>query len=1244
MAIHLGVSVCSSGGAALYNTSTRELIALTEESQLGGRRLAPRRYAGPALPSYALAAAGEGGAGEERAQELPKASIRACLDATGLSWADISAVRVSGPEGALERLRVELLGVSHERVTAGPSPQLALARYAVALGGGRGRLDDALIIATDPLHMHGELSERGGRRAYSVYHARGGDLHLTHERLLSPHLAPLSCPAQAYLALAERARLSLEEPLSDDAELLPWASELAAEGEVLPNIPPWFTASSSSLDLETRAYDLWLDVISLERRLARQSADLGASARERRALWASLLRKAQGELAAALSEVARGALSAVGGARLALVGVLSGDPRLCDLLREQALVGSSADVLALPAGGGAVAAAAAGLGETPVDGHASARSARATRVAYSYSEPQISAALEGSRGLLEVKSLEQPELERDFAQRIAEGEAVARYEGRLSLTAHPATTRALLLCPTLPRARTLLSEELARRSPHAPVFVLCPEERSGQLFTRAARAPLTPTLAAPRPELLERLRPALRADGLALLITVSREQDPALVRLCEALWTRFNLPPLLLASPLTQRSGQPVDTPAEAARWLLGGQAHALLVGRRWVTRRGAPAAPPLSGRALAESLAERLAAGHPALTVAPSSLASPRAAAPGDPPRRFFSSPLAPLWADVERLDALIFSASELSDEWDDRALEELSRHLAPHRSSGGRLGAHPLHDRFEPSLPGAATLLLNPRGLSRLIDEGGRWPTRLYSWPETLALTQLLFDDTGRLERVSRPLLVPPREARRLVSWALAELETSGLRAQRAWRTPPPADDALVEVRGAALLAPFQDPLFSLRAPLELLWARLHAVGYTEELLAPHRGGGLPAPLPDGHAGALARLFWLGEELPRAEVVAALGEPSARLLTQLGVLWGDEGLRSRLALDCVAGAYIATDFLHAPRGRSEHELPCPPLSPLARGAVCLALSRREGLALDASETYGAVSVSLARSAEAIVTLASGERALRFTRFNLQLNGVERAEALLGRADLGASSGLFHTIFSAHEEVTSRLGALLSKRGRVCVMSANLAALQERADLPPGLRLTLPLSREPAVRLEDPRLHQGFGAVAGYWLFELSQRLAPSALPLRLHRPLCAVPTEGTQGLIEHVFSLADERGEMRGEEWGERWGERWGEPWGGPWGEPWGEPRRDATGEGGLQCAPHPELALIKRSGARGQVELLATHERWPGLTPIALREEVFAQLKSLVRQRLSAPLTPTGVVLAALGLKVLRRAEGA
>ena len=1217
MAIHLGVSVCSSGGAALYNTSTRELIALTEESQLGGRRLAPRRYAGPALPSYALPA-GEGCSLEESAQALPKASIRACLDATGLSWRDISTVRVSGPEGALERLRAELIGVSHERVTAGPSPQLALARYAVTLGAGRGGLDDALIIAADPLHMHGELSERGARRAYSVYHARGGELHLTHERLLSPHLAPLSCPAQAYLALAERARLSLGALLRDESELLPWASELAAEGEPLPNVPPWFTASSSSLDLEARAYDIWLDVLSLERRLERQSADLGASVRERQALWASLLRKAQGELAAALSEVARGALSAAGSARLALVGALSADPRLCDILREQALAGSSgAELLALPGGGGAVAAAAAGLGE-----HLGERAspARNTQVAYSYPEPQILAALDGSRGLLEVTALEQPELEREFAQRIARGEAVARYEGHTSLTAHPVTARALLLSPTHPGARARLNEDLARRPLHAPVYLLCPEERSGQLFTRAARAPLTPALVAPRPELLERLRPALRADGLALLITVSREQDPALVRLCEALWTRFNLPPLLLAAPLAQRGGQPVDTPAEAARWLLGGQAHALLAGRRWVTRRGAPAAPaaPSPPSHQGQSLGDLLAARHATLTVSASSLASPRAPAPGDAPRRFFSPPLAPLWADVERLDALIFSTSAVSDEWDERALEELSRHLAPHRGSGGRLGAHPLHERFEPSLPGEATLLLNPRGLSRLMDDAGRWPTRLYTWPETLALTQLLLDDTGRLERVSRPLLAPPREARRLVSWALAELEVSGLRARSAWRAPPPADDALVEVRGAALLAPFQDPLFSLRAPLGLLWERLHAVGYSEELLAPHRGGGLPAPLPDGHAGTLARLFWLGEERPRAEVVEALGEPSARLLTQLGVLWGDEGLRARLALDCVAGAYIATDFLHAPRGRGEHEPPCPPLSPLARGAVFLAISRREGLALDASETYGAVSVSLARSAESVVTLASDERALRFTRFNLQLNGVERGEARLGRANVGASPGLFYTIFSAHDEVTSRLGALLSKRGRVCVLSPNLAALQEREDLPPGLRLTLPLSPEPAVRLEDPRLHQGFGAAAGYWLFELSSHAALSPLPLRLHRPLCATPTEGTQGLVEHVFSLSASA--MRGQEHGDGW-ER-----------------------GALQCAPHSGLSLVRREGAREQVEHLATHERWPGLTPIALREEVFTQLKSLMRQRLGAPLTPTGVVLAALGLKVLRRAEGA
>ena len=1106
---------------------------------------------------------------------------------------------MSGPEGSLERLRVELIGLPPERVVAGPSPQLALGRYAAALSAPAG---DTLVLATDPLGVPGELSERGRRRAYSIFLARHGELHLTHERLLNPHLAPLSCPAHLYLSLAERARLSLRAHLGSCSELLMWASDLAAEGGELPSASPWFTVSRGSLDLEARPYDLWLDVIALERRLERLSVGLGASDMERRALWASLMRKAQRELAAALGEVARVGLSSLDARRLALAGSLSADPRLCALARRHiSATYAHIELVAFPSDH-AVAAAAAGFGERLGAEEGPLGLARVGEV---YTEAHASEALEAARPLLHTQALGQPELERLFAQQIAQGHAVARYEGRLSLTAHPTLSRALLVSPTLPSARAHLNEDLSQRPTHAPLYLICPEERSAQLFVDLRPSPLGRALATPRPELAEQIRPALCADGQALVITVSREQDAALVRLCESLLTHFNHPPLLLAAPLSQRSGRLVESPSEAARWLLGGRAVALVLGRRWVTRRGG--APPAPAPTL--PLSERLAIRHPGLAAGLTAGLTPPPS--GAPDARALSLMGATLWADVERLNAQIFSTDLAGDAWEDQALEELSRHLAPHRSGSRRFGDHPLHPRFEPALSGGATLLVHPRGLSRLIDDAGRWSARLYPWPETLALSQLLFDDTGRIERISRPLNATPREARRLASWALAELEAFGLRAHSAWRPPPHTAEAIVEVRGAPLLSPFQDPQFSLRGPLATLWERLRAAGYTEALLAPLQGAALPSPLPPGPAGALARLFWLGEELSRAEVLDALGEPSCHLLHQLGALWGEERLYARVAIDCVAGAYIASDMMggvNSGRGRAEQERPCLPLSPLARGATYLATSRREGVALDASHTYGAVAVSLARSAKEVVTLAQDERALRFSRFNLQLNGVERGDVHIGVGVEALPQGPFSAIFSDSAELISRLGAHISPQGRVCVMSQDLTTLQGLSPLVPGRVLTLPLLCEPSVSVEDPRLYHGFGATMGYWIFEVSERSEIGPLSTQLHRPLSGLPSAGLEGFVEHVFAL----------------------------------PRLTASAQGALSCAPHPQLTLTKRTRAQGRTEHIATNDRWPSLTPIALRDEVYAQVKSLSAQGQTAPLTPTGVALTLLGLKVLRGAE--
>jgi predicted NodU family carbamoyl transferase len=1020
----------------------------------------------------------------ENIQSLPRDSIRYCLNRIGAQWSDIASITALSPDGRLDALRSELFIGTDPRISSAPDLHQAQALHCYLQSG----FEESLIFVLDhrgPIHHEERTAPQ--RISYTLYHARGVTLHPLHEHAINVHLERYATLTSTYLELARRAKLCLEDEVSE-SELISWWSELASFGSPQPNLRPWFSAHPSELDLTPSSYDLWLEVNLIElwshRRDQIEQSGRGEQRIQMKRMWADLAHKAQREVSAALCQLARLAIERSGSRHLCLTGPLALDPMIATRFAQF----SDLDRVYIPPmpsniGIAIGCAFSTTLKTTP---YSPAPPQYDLHIGPPYKPAQIQHALAAFGGILTLETMETLEMEQRFAREIAQGKLIARYEGVPSLSQNGSGARALLIDPTAAHAIEGLYRDPSTQDTLPRPFIICPEGQCALHFTDVTSSPFGHLLATPTPALATRISGVLRHDGRVRLLTITEESDLQLSRLCESLSEHFDRPPLLLAAPFKNRDYRELESPSEAAHWLIGGDVDALICGSFWLKKRP-------------KYINKRSIRNRPiqALLRVPHTL-------------------LPPLQDELQRLDQLLFNPRGVSNDWSYDKLEEISREFAPYRSMSHLFTEHPLHPRFVPALSPSVTACLNPRGKSQLFDDRDRWPARLYDWPEMITLVSLLFDKKSQRESLQAQLKRPHPRVRSMIDWAIAELESYGLSSSPSWQTPPLAG-ALIEQTSDPLLAPFKDPHFSLRGPLAQLWRTLREGGYTEEAISPHRDG-LPRPLGDGVTADLLRLFWLNIPLERDRIVQALGADLVQDLSQLGLLKAREKWTSRVKIDCLQEVYLATDFERRLDVHAQEPL-CRPLSALQRGIVSLSVGMRGGRTLDLSDTYAAVAIILARGDDPVTVVVRNERALRLAHFNLQLNGIESYTLSLGDEFEGLPGSPYDNIFTATTQPFRTLGAHLRKGGRLVFFHEEISIVRGALIPLSGHSLTLSLIGDP-IPYFDPRLYQGFASRSGYWIFEYSDHPEHLKQPT-FHRPLLTPPTGALGSYVEHFFSL---------------------------------------------------------------------------------------------------------------------------
>ncbi len=232
----------------------------------------------------------------------------------------------------------------------------------------------------------------------------------------------------------------------------------------------------------------------------------------------------------------------------------------------------------------------------------------------------------------------------------------------------------------------------------------------------------------------------------------------------------------------------------------------------------------------------------------------------------------------------------------------------------------------------------------------------------------------------------------------------------------------------------------------------------------------------LPDTGLGNLVRLFLLRAALTEACVRALFGRDLFDALIRLGLLHArDGGWASRVDLWSLEGLLLVTDHRYMVHGAADRldESPVMYIGLDSRGLVHSAPRASCGSLLDLCTGSGVQALNASRYANEVVGVDLNPRAVRFARFNAQLNGIENVRFRLGDLYVPVEGERFDAVLanppfvpSPHNELGFRDGGPKGESVLERIVAGAAAHLQEDGRL--GVVTDLVDVNSYRTRLED--------------------------------------------------------------------------------------------------------------------------------------------------------------------------------
>ncbi len=923
--------------------------------------------------------------------QLPAEAIRYCLDACSIQLSDVATITANMPG---EDLGPDILARSlppevADRVQHVPSHHLAHA-YSAYLPSG---FDDALVLVADASGSTiGHKTE-----SYSLYTGQGGEINLLHSETVTAHLASISTLGFLYEYVTRKSGFITQ--VNDKIQHVESGKlmGLAPFGGPQPNWHRWIQPETDSYSLQISPYDIFLEINAIEK----MYSDVEGKPYLRPHL-VDLAYKVQNELEQALLHIVRLAVQETGLKKLCIAGGVGlNSVANYKLLKQLGLD----DIFVFPAAGDSgIAAGCAFWAYQTIEGGSKRVPLLTANLGKSYSTSEVEQAIAEFSDDIQFEALSPEQMLERSAQKLSQGSIVARYEGGAEYGPRALGQRSIMADPTFQRMKDIINARVKFREAFRPFAPVIPLESISEVFEQSVAAPFMLVVPKIRSEFHDVIPAVTHVDGTGRVQTVTPKENPYFYQLCHRLVQHRQGPPVLLNTSFNV-AGQPiVETPAEAIATFLKTDIDFLAIENFWIAKRHTPVLD------YEEHLSKV------------SDSATPRGLLEAAPTAT-------PLMAQLDR--ALFFGEVE-NCPWSADELRQLSAKGGHFKETSLLFRASPLPENFQTHLNQDTVLLLDPLGQSALIDLREKIKPKTYRFEQVQWLLTALQGSEEEVAQLRIATNLSQRELQAKLTWVSEELKPYGLKPQHTGHCDLQLD-SLVPTGQIQTLESFADENFSLQNSLKGLYERLQTAHYNaaeiSQLLAVESLQHIEPTrlhyydrylLPQTVLGDLIRLFQLRVALPEARLQEIFGPDLFPVLQRLGILIlrpdQQEALwASRIDIFDVAGLYIATDhrYMVLPEDKQVDESPVMYIGMDSMGLVHTAPHYPVDRVLDLCSGSGVQGLIASRYAQQVISVDINPRAMRFSRFNAQLNGINNIEFRLDNLYEAVLGQKFDTILA---------------------------------------------------------------------------------------------------------------------------------------------------------------------------------------------------------------------------------------
>ena len=932
--------------------------------------------------------------------QLPSEAIRYCLDHCGIALEEVASItpNMPGQDLAPAIAKKVLPECMTSRIHQVPSHHLAHAYSAFWPSG----FDQAIVLVAD---ASGSTDAAHQTESYTLYVGQGQQLTPLHSEKVSAHLAGLSTLGFLYEYITRKAgfisRISGTDMSHAEAGKL---MGLAPFGRHQPHLHSWIQRQENNYGLKIAAYDIFLEIAALEKLY-----DTGEGKPYLRNYLVDLAYKVQQELEQALLHIVHNSMRITGLRKLCIAGGIGlNSVANYQLLHQLQLE----DIFVFPAAGdGGIAAGCALWAYAQSGGGKRARLTRAT-LGKPYERESCQQAIEQFHGAINIEQLSAEEMLERSAKALSQGNVLARFEGGAEYGPRALGHRSILVDPTFERMRDILNARVKFREAFRPFAPVIPLESVSDVFKLEHAAPFMLLVPPIRPEVQSQIPAVSHVDGTGRVQTVTAEDNAYFHRLCHRLVELRQGPPVLLNTSFNV-AGQPiVETPAEAIQTFLNTDIDYLALENFWISKRNVQV----------QNYKEHLSKVYE--TPVPSGC----------------EEAIPAVTKLMRQLDEALFWNKTEDCPWSIAELKALSTQGGKYKETSLLFPGAPFDTPLQTRLSDDVILLLDPLGASTLVDLTESVAPSAYDFVQVKLLLAVLHAVTGWQERLRLEMRLTHAELAEKVAWAKGELQKYDLATNREYLAQLKADDEIVQPV-LQTFQPFSSPAFSMRRSLHSFHSCLRQADYTMPAIC--KALGIESlqviestyfhyydrfRLPHTSLGDFIRLFLLRGALSQSRLVELFGETLFRKLVSIGLLIerfkaakrgknaepSERCWASRVDIFCVEGLYIATD--HRYMFFKEDRIGEDPVMYLGADSMGLVYTAPQYLSdqvLDLCCGSGVQGLVARRYAEQVTSIDINPRAIRFARFNAQLNGVLNIQFHLGSLYEPMKDRIFDTILA---------------------------------------------------------------------------------------------------------------------------------------------------------------------------------------------------------------------------------------